>query len=429
MKKQRCIGPKNAHTYMLNYVTQFSSNYKEVSRFSYVHLNTAHEASGTVISTLDADLVHFLNNTLSEDTVIFLMGDHGMRYGEWFTQLDGSHEHRLPLLYIISPAAILSQIPNSEKIAFHNSNRLVSKLDLYATILHLANLPLNAEKYIEILCNSSSTSRSVSLLYELVPNTRTCDDLQIPPFWCSCLAFTDQTDALQSTFPMISLINEVIWQINNEVANQKDICRTVTLKTIKGILSLENDPEFYYKIQFSVQQSETALFEVLILLSKRHLKKRLRDGFGSRPFYFNGKKTLKIMYIKRLDAYAGVCKEIANSLQINPILCICHEILDLAFRYPSLILPLTSKYRALINPSNQLCENVCSFINQDCNEFGKPLFSTCPSISSVCKSCSYTDSPTYTVNSHCFLNPQTPYSCASASAICYCKSSNYIEMG
>lgn len=43
-----------------------------------------HEDTGTVISTLDSDLVEFLNKTLEADdeTVIFLMGDHGMRYGD-----------------------------------------------------------------------------------------------------------------------------------------------------------------------------------------------------------------------------------------------------------------------------------------------------------------------------------------------------------
>ena len=88
---------------MLDYILEFSENYKEVSRFSYIHLNTAHEGSGTVISSLDDDLVSFIENFTSrkEKYVLFLMGDHGMRYGSWFTQIDGSHEHRLPLLLIL----------------------------------------------------------------------------------------------------------------------------------------------------------------------------------------------------------------------------------------------------------------------------------------------------------------------------------------
>lgn len=29
------------------------------------------------------------------------MGDHGMRYGDWFTKADGAHEHKLPAFFLI----------------------------------------------------------------------------------------------------------------------------------------------------------------------------------------------------------------------------------------------------------------------------------------------------------------------------------------
>lgn len=71
---------------MLDYLLDFADNYREVSRFSYIHLNTAHEGSGTVVASLDEDLVAFLEEFgKRERSVLFLMGDHGMRYGAWFT--------------------------------------------------------------------------------------------------------------------------------------------------------------------------------------------------------------------------------------------------------------------------------------------------------------------------------------------------------
>lgn len=83
LTKERCIGPKNAHRYMVDLVLDFSETYKNVSRFTYMHINTAHESTGTVISTLDDDLVFFLRKLSKndEDFVLFLMADHGMRYG------------------------------------------------------------------------------------------------------------------------------------------------------------------------------------------------------------------------------------------------------------------------------------------------------------------------------------------------------------
>lgn len=43
-----------------------------------------HEDSGTVIHSLDADLKSFLEKVLATDDeiFIFLLADHGMRYGE-----------------------------------------------------------------------------------------------------------------------------------------------------------------------------------------------------------------------------------------------------------------------------------------------------------------------------------------------------------
>jgi hypothetical protein len=52
-RTQRCIGRENAHTYMLDYALEFAENYKDVSRFTYIHPNTAHEGSGTVVTSLD----------------------------------------------------------------------------------------------------------------------------------------------------------------------------------------------------------------------------------------------------------------------------------------------------------------------------------------------------------------------------------------
>ena len=57
-----------------------------------MHLNAAHEATGLHAETLDNDVAEFLKNYLSEfgetnDVVIFLQADHGMRYGNWFKDL------------------------------------------------------------------------------------------------------------------------------------------------------------------------------------------------------------------------------------------------------------------------------------------------------------------------------------------------------
>jgi hypothetical protein len=82
-ENQRCIGKHNSHWYMLEYLKQYISNYENHNRFAYVHLNPGHENTGSVIKTVDTDVVNFLSSVLSnydaknEDIVLVLTADHG----------------------------------------------------------------------------------------------------------------------------------------------------------------------------------------------------------------------------------------------------------------------------------------------------------------------------------------------------------------
>ena len=57
-----------------------------------------------------------------------------MRYGEWFTQMDGSHEHRLPALMMIT-----KNYEVNHDVLFTNTARLVGKYDLHTTLLRLTD--------------------------------------------------------------------------------------------------------------------------------------------------------------------------------------------------------------------------------------------------------------------------------------------------
>lgn len=55
------------------------------------------------------------------------------------------------------------------------------------------------------------------------------------------------------------------------------------------------------------------MFEAVVVITGNKIKTRFRDGFGRIPFYYNGKRKLKVLYIKRLDSYTGICKDLAIS--------------------------------------------------------------------------------------------------------------------
>lgn len=68
---------------MMDLISQFRDTYKNVSKFTYMHINSGHEGTGTVIGTADSDLEYILQKLLNttEDTLLFIKSDHGIRAG------------------------------------------------------------------------------------------------------------------------------------------------------------------------------------------------------------------------------------------------------------------------------------------------------------------------------------------------------------
>ena len=334
LQKQRCIGKENSHVYVYNYVTDFSKNYQHRSQWVFAHMNTAHEDSGLLISTMDKDTVNFLKKYLEQQqntkTIIMITGDHGMRYGEWFKRLDGSHEHRLPLFLIIASNSLLESIPYSIDTLQHNSNRLTSKLDLYTTQQHLINLvdqnfDLNSHSYQLAKRKTSDRYDTISVLLEKVINNRTCAEIGIPTFWCSCLKFEEAEDIPDFIY---YLVEEIIYQINEDVYTPRldglgHICQKLHFDSIHKLWVLSTDEEFY-KMQFSIKESDTVLFESVVMATwKKYRPRSIDDAYTYNPYYNYGKRIMNIMYIRRVDSYAGKCEDKARNNNLDPALCVC----------------------------------------------------------------------------------------------------------
>lgn len=334
-KDQRCIGLNNSHAYVYNYIEEFSKNYKHLNQWVFTHVNTAHESSGLLISTMDLETLYFLQRFLSEHldskTILFITGDHGMRYGEWFKKLDGSHEHRLPLGLIIASNKLLDSIPFSIDVLSHNSKRLTSKLDLYTTQLHLlesTRSPVDRASsiYKSLKKYSSENYELVSLLLEKIPNNRTCFDIGIPAFWCSCLKFAEvneEPDKIVLNIGQILIDNINEESFRSRVTSAGSVCQKLTLGKIQKLWVLSTDEE-YYKLQFEINEQTGVLFESVVLLTwKNYRQRNPNDSYQQMPFYDFGKRKLNIMYIRRVDSYAGKCEDIAKKFDVRAEICIC----------------------------------------------------------------------------------------------------------
>jgi hypothetical protein len=54
------MGDDYVHTYAFKYILQFFENYKDLPKFAFTKYIEAHENSGSVLSTMDEDMAHFV---------------------------------------------------------------------------------------------------------------------------------------------------------------------------------------------------------------------------------------------------------------------------------------------------------------------------------------------------------------------------------
>ena len=122
-----------------------------------------------------------------DNTIVFIMSDHGIHgtpLNRWWA---GEYEHRNPVWKVVVPNAILQKYPEVAKVLEANSRRMVAHWDTYCTLKSLAgNLD---ELLTRANANKVHPQRGprgcYNLLTEVVPDS-TCSERGIPEVWCNC---------------------------------------------------------------------------------------------------------------------------------------------------------------------------------------------------------------------------------------------------
>lgn len=331
----RCIGPQMSHFYALDYIFKFSEYYFSLNQWVYIHINSGHEPSGQHAQTLDLDMVEFLQKYLktfgqNHEIAIFLHGDHGMRYGNWYKDVEAYQENKLPVFFFIGSKSLLDRIPRSYYYLQENTVRFTTKKDLRPTINYLAEMPYFTP-------NSTENSKFVNLFANKAPLNRSCEDLNISPFDCSCLVveelfnITDDKDFYQLA---LTVIEEALYKINYGVhtpyIGQYNICKKLTFNKILNVygMMLNNKVE-ELQLKFSVNESPSAVFEAFAFVGT-HARSEVLIASGYRGpvtnYVYRGYRTrIKIFGIKRKDKYAGPCEDYTRSLDLRSEFCICED--------------------------------------------------------------------------------------------------------
>ena len=319
---QRCLGGHQSHFYILNYTRTVIELNKGVNVMAYLHINAGHEGTGLHAATLNLDIRDYLSTLLSQyksdyDIIVFLNGDHGMRYGPWYTELSAFQEQKLPALFVIASKSLLDQHEFSYHSLYSNSFRLVSKLDYRKTVLSLAGI-------------EEDTPGGINLIGQIASTTRSCTDLGVNPYDCACLQMTLlAVNNSQEHFFLEQLRDYAENTINLQGHSDKlhflgQACKKISLSRIENVYHIGiNSLQEIIKLELSSDTRKGLKYAVNFFVSSDNTnmganKQKLRVE----SLVYKGKPVkARILLIMRMDQYAGNCEIEARRVGIKAEYC------------------------------------------------------------------------------------------------------------
>uniref|UniRef100_A0A6P7FNZ8 Uncharacterized protein LOC114331223 n=1 Tax=Diabrotica virgifera virgifera TaxID=50390 RepID=A0A6P7FNZ8_DIAVI len=211
---QLCQGARWVHKEHLKYMTNFIRTMKENSLkyFGFFWENSISHDDLNLPRIGDDDYYavfkYLKENGHLNNTVLFVMSDHGIRWGGIRSTFQGMMEERLPFLYVYLPEWYRHKYQQLYNNLQKNSLLLTTPFDLHETFVDLLNI-----ENIDNNNNSINTSRGVSLLRG-ISEYRTCEDTGIVSHWCTCqksveLDVNNQTIKTVANF-CVNYINDLL---------------------------------------------------------------------------------------------------------------------------------------------------------------------------------------------------------------------------
>ncbi|XP_058789200.1 uncharacterized protein LOC131663112 [Phymastichus coffea] len=242
---QYCTGPELSVDRIFNAALDFSEAFVGRPSFGFFWSNTISHETVNGPSLYDARFLAKLRAMedagVMNDSMIVMLSDHGMRYGDIRDTFVGWYEERLPFVYIWLPEWFREQNPESSQALRVNQNRLSSPYDLYETlrdVLQRAGGQAPA---------STGCPRCSSLMKPL-PRERGCKEAGIAPHWCTCAAFepisSSDSVVVEGANKFVDHMENIVKQYKNKNGNR--VCSQPRLKRIirvKKMLDLEGDPQ------------------------------------------------------------------------------------------------------------------------------------------------------------------------------------------
>ena len=190
--------------------------------FSYVHLNTGHEHTGTRLVNDDENLARFVTDMAADaNTLTIILSDHGAKTSEYATRTaPGLKEIYKPFLFMIVPEQVAEFLGNERmKNLIRNQKRLVALEDLNLALRDLVvrHSRKNPQKP-QVFNKSTTGGKSRGLFSELSTN-RSCSDFKLSSD-AVCLCEDEEVAVELDEFFLNFMANIAVGEINNLIQSQ-----------------------------------------------------------------------------------------------------------------------------------------------------------------------------------------------------------------
>lgn len=281
LESGKCIGYKYEPEMVYEYAIDFAKRFKNTPYFGFFWTNDFSHHYISEPSTMDSKINEYMKELISGDTldntIVFLMSDHGVRYGTpREVPYIGRHEDFLPLMYIRLPKYLKEERPDIVHALKANKNSLTSHFDTYMTFKNILGMAESKDSP-----SISSGCPTCQSYFKEIKQHRSCALAGIPPEYCACEDYSEACDSETSYEIASAVIKHLNWKISKHNNESKILCRYVDIKTFP-----------------SVSRGSNGLYKASIFL----LPDGLIEGFVERKVKENHDYEMIVKNVQRIDS-------------------------------------------------------------------------------------------------------------------------------
>ncbi|XP_061707494.1 uncharacterized protein LOC133517983 [Cydia pomonella] len=233
---RRCLKNKAFYKIVLNYIKgllQYLSHNKDKLFGFFWEESVSHNILKKP-QIMDEGYLNFFteleSNQLLDDTILIVLGDHGMRWGRFAKTQQGRLEGNLPLFSILVPTSFRETYKDAYTNFQVNSNRLTTPYDAYRTIVDLVNPKLLKNHHLKISLKENKSNGIYHSLFLPVSANRSCMSIGIDKAWCACdLSTAEPIQKREIVIAATVILNRI-----NKMLADFPKCQTLTLRNIVG---------------------------------------------------------------------------------------------------------------------------------------------------------------------------------------------------